>query len=85
LTLWTDRPEYIENAKFVALSHRSCLAEIENQNISDSFIKLNAKVINPFTNEELPIYLTNKGNQLYNTQFFVLLITCKDYNINSYK
>ncbi|XP_011497223.1 PREDICTED: probable leucine--tRNA ligase, mitochondrial [Ceratosolen solmsi marchali] len=60
LTLWIDKPEYIENVKFVALSHKNCLAKIENQNINDSFVKLNAKVINPFTNEELPIYVTNK-------------------------
>lgn len=64
VTLWTDKPEYIENATFLAISSNSLLAKIEKTESHNSIRKLNAKVVNPFTNEELPIYVTDKGNIL---------------------
>ncbi|KAL6433606.1 hypothetical protein ACFW04_006591 [Cataglyphis niger] len=48
INLWTDMPEFIEYAKFVAISPESILH------------RLNAKIINPFSGEELPIFITDK-------------------------
>ncbi|OXU31011.1 hypothetical protein TSAR_014188 [Trichomalopsis sarcophagae] len=65
VTLWTDKPEYIENAKFLAISSNSLLAKVEKTESHNSLRKLNAKVVNPFTNEELPIYVTDKETLPY--------------------
>ncbi|KAK0082807.1 hypothetical protein PV326_007021 [Microctonus aethiopoides] len=59
LTLWTDKPELIEHAKFVAVSKDNFLVKAQNDKCYDVESRyLNAKVINPFNNEELPIYFT---------------------------
>ncbi|XP_051155455.1 leucine--tRNA ligase, mitochondrial isoform X2 [Leptopilina boulardi] len=59
LTLWTDKPEYIKDAKFLAISNSNLLCKQEGIEAIDDYQILNAKIINPFTNEELPIYVTN--------------------------
>lgn len=60
LTLWTDKAELITHAKFVAVSANNFLAKAQKDACTglDTLI-LNAKAINPFNNEELPIYFTN--------------------------
>lgn len=61
INLWTDTPEFIEYAKFVALSPTSVLHRKEHTYDVDVGIKgLNAKVLNPFSGEELPIFVTDK-------------------------
>ncbi|XP_053592881.1 leucine--tRNA ligase, mitochondrial isoform X1 [Microplitis demolitor] len=58
--IWTDKPEFIEHAKFVSVSRDNFLAKSQIDNFTDITTKyLNAKVINPFNNEELPIYYTD--------------------------
>ena len=59
LTLWTDKPEYIEDAKFLAISNNNLLSKQAGLDSVDGFQILNAKVLNPFTNEELPVFVTN--------------------------
>ena len=61
VTLWTDKPEFIENARFLAVSSNNILAKVEETGSQNSIRKLNATVVNPFTNEMLPIYVTDKG------------------------
>ncbi|XP_011643663.1 probable leucine--tRNA ligase, mitochondrial [Pogonomyrmex barbatus] len=61
LNIWTDLPEFIEYAKFVAISPESILHRKEHTYEIDVGIKnLNAKIINPFSGEELPIFVTDK-------------------------
>ncbi|KAL6422545.1 hypothetical protein ACFW04_010651 [Cataglyphis niger] len=61
INLWTDMPEFIEYAKFVAISPESILHRKEHTYDIDVGIKgLNAKIINPFSGEELPIFITDK-------------------------
>lgn len=59
LTLWTDKPECIEDAKFLAISNNNLLCKQAGFDLIDGFKILNAKVLNPFTNEELPVFVTN--------------------------
>lgn len=59
LSLWTDKPEHIEDAKFLAISNKNVLCKKTGLGRVDGFQKLDAKVLNPFTNEELPIFVTN--------------------------
>lgn len=59
LTLWTDKPEYIEEAKFLALSCNNLLSKQEGLDTADGYKLLNVKVINPFTKQELPVFITN--------------------------
>lgn len=61
LTLWTDKPEFIEHAKFLAVSNNSLFAQVEKFEIEKSIRKLNVQVMNPFTNKLLPVYVTEKG------------------------
>ncbi|KYQ56523.1 putative leucyl-tRNA synthetase, mitochondrial [Trachymyrmex zeteki] len=61
LNIWTDMPEFVEYAKFVAISSQSILNRKEHTYEIDVEIKgLNAKIINPFSGEELPIFITDK-------------------------
>nr|XP_012225545.1 PREDICTED: probable leucine--tRNA ligase, mitochondrial isoform X3 [Linepithema humile]XP_012225563.1 PREDICTED: probable leucine--tRNA ligase, mitochondrial isoform X3 [Linepithema humile] len=61
INLWTDMPEFIEYAKFVAISSQSILHHKDYTYDIDVGIKcLDAKVINPFSGEELPIFVTDK-------------------------
>ncbi|EFN67462.1 Probable leucyl-tRNA synthetase, mitochondrial [Camponotus floridanus] len=61
INLWTDMPEFIEHAKFVAISPQSILHRKEYTYDIDVGIKgLNAKIINPFSGDELPIFITDK-------------------------
>ncbi|XP_058807597.1 probable leucine--tRNA ligase, mitochondrial isoform X2 [Phymastichus coffea] len=65
LTLWTDKPEFIENAKFLALSKNNILANIEKSDSNSVIRKLKAKIVNPFTNEKLPIFVTDTESLPY--------------------
>ncbi|KAL7306946.1 hypothetical protein TKK_0000704 [Trichogramma kaykai] len=65
LTLWTDHPEFIEEAKFVAISNNNILSKVERSDSWDPNRKLKATVINPFTNEKLPIFVTEKEKLPY--------------------
>lgn len=61
INLWTDMPEFIEYAKFVAISPQSILYRKEHTYDIESGIKsIDAKIINPFSGEELPIFITDK-------------------------
>lgn len=61
LNIWIDMPEFVEYAKFVAISPESILHRGEHTYEIDVGIKgLNAKIINPFSGEELPVFITDK-------------------------
>lgn len=62
MTLWTDKPEYVKNIKFVALSLNNILSKIEKSRGWGNPRKLKAHLINPFTNEKVPIFVTDKGD-----------------------
>ena len=59
LTLWTDKPEHIEDAKFLAISNQNLLSKTAGFESVNGFQILNAKVVNPFTGDELPVFVTN--------------------------
>lgn len=61
MNLWTDVPEFIEYAKFVAISPQNILNRKKHTRDVDVGIKLlNANILNPFSGEELPIFVTEK-------------------------
>lgn len=61
INLWTDKPEFIEYAKFIAISPKNILHRHDYTYDIDVNIKgLSAKILNPFTGEELPIFVTDK-------------------------
>jgi len=61
INLWTDMPEFVENAKFIAISSTNILNCQKYTYDIDTDIKgLNAKVLNPFSGEALPIFVTDK-------------------------
>lgn len=61
INLWTDAPEFVEYAKFVAVSPECILHRKEHTHDIDANIKrLNAKVVNPFSGEEMPVFVTDK-------------------------
>lgn len=62
LTFWTSVPEYIKNVKFVAVTSDNILAKKENVTLNNEqmSVKLNTHVINPFTLEKIPVFVTNE-------------------------
>lgn len=68
IKLWTDRPEHIEDIKFIAVSGNHILAVNATAN---STVKLPILAVNPFTNEEIPIYVTNEMDFQENTDSYV--------------
>ncbi|XP_014217387.1 probable leucine--tRNA ligase, mitochondrial [Copidosoma floridanum] len=65
ITLWTDRPAFIEYASFFAVSSNNLFSKIEKSESRSPVRLLNAKVINPFTNKELPVFVTEKESLPY--------------------
>ncbi|XP_018563996.1 probable leucine--tRNA ligase, mitochondrial [Anoplophora glabripennis] len=70
VSLWTDMPEYIEHAKFVAVSNGHILAKKEVKS-GERTVKLNVELENPFNSEKLPVYVTNDVEFLPGTDTFV--------------
>lgn len=70
LTLYTDHPEFIEDAKFVAVSEKNLLGQLEKHKLQNTFRKLSVSALNPFTNQLLPIYVVNKGSILIIVNLF---------------
>ncbi|XP_034191466.2 leucyl-tRNA synthetase, mitochondrial [Osmia lignaria lignaria] len=61
INVWTDLPEFIEYAKFVAISSSSLLNRAEYcHDVNEEIKVIDAKVLNPFNGKELPIFVTDK-------------------------
>lgn len=61
INVWTNYPEFIEYAKFVAISPRSILNRPEYcTDVTEGIKIMNVKVVNPFNGNELPIFVTDK-------------------------
>ncbi|CAL7945583.1 unnamed protein product [Xylocopa violacea] len=61
INIWTSLPEFIEHAKFIAISPNSLLNRSEYcQDITNGIKIMDAKVLNPFNGNELPIFITDK-------------------------
>ncbi|XP_076233675.1 leucyl-tRNA synthetase, mitochondrial isoform X2 [Calliopsis andreniformis] len=61
INVWTNTPEFIEFSKFVAISPNSPLNQSESyQDVKEGIKLMDAKVLNPFNGEELPIFITDK-------------------------
>lgn len=58
ITLWTNKPENIEDIRFIAVNYNHILAE--GSNMSCNTAKLPFLAVNPFTNEEIPIFVTSE-------------------------
>ncbi|XP_066597443.1 leucine--tRNA ligase, mitochondrial [Prorops nasuta] len=59
INFWTDKPEYVENAQFIAISPNNILCKLVDSKFIDNNMKIfNLKALNPFNGEELPIYIT---------------------------
>lgn len=68
ITLWTQKPENVEDIKFIAVSRNHILAGDAD---TDSTVKLPFLAINPFTAEEIPIFITNEIEFLEGTDSYV--------------
>nr|XP_033336368.1 probable leucine--tRNA ligase, mitochondrial isoform X1 [Megalopta genalis] len=61
LNVWTENPEFIEYAKFIAISPKSLLNYPEYcTEVQEGIQIMDAKVLNPFNGEELQVYVTDK-------------------------
>ncbi|KAG5875054.1 hypothetical protein JTB14_026185 [Gonioctena quinquepunctata] len=60
MTLWTSKPEHVENVKFVAVGADNILAKREGIQHVDKTVRLKTEVLNPFTGEKLPVFATNE-------------------------
>lgn len=60
LSLWTSRPEYIEHAKFIAVSKDHILSKNESETVSNRTRKLRIEARNPISNECIPIFVTDE-------------------------
>lgn len=67
ISLWTNKPENVEDIKFVAITNDHILTE---EITYSSTTKLPCVAINPFTNEEIPIFVTNEVQFLENTDLY---------------
>lgn len=59
VTVWTARPDLIEQVKFIAVTRNHLLALKEDKNISETQ-KLSVELVNPFTSEVLPVFVTDE-------------------------
>ncbi|XP_053987220.1 leucine--tRNA ligase, mitochondrial isoform X2 [Hylaeus volcanicus] len=61
INVWTNVPEFIEYAKFVAISPKSLLNYSEYcKDVNDEIKVMDVKVLNPFSGEEMPVFITDK-------------------------
>ena len=61
INIWTNHPEFIEYAKFIAVSPKSLLNRSEYcKDVVEGIQIIDAKVVNPFNGDELPIFITDK-------------------------
>lgn len=77
ITLWTNKPENVDDIKFIAVTNNHILAK--EANLSFSTEKLPFVAINPFTDEEIPIFVTGEVSFLESTdshvgQYLLLLL-----------
>lgn len=60
VSLWTSTPEYIEHAKFVAISKDHILSKNDGETINNQTRKLMLQAENPLNGECLPIFVTDE-------------------------
>ncbi|KAJ8925000.1 hypothetical protein NQ315_001165 [Exocentrus adspersus] len=70
LSLWTDKPAYIEHVKFVAISYKHILARKLTKSTVGT-VKLDIELQNPFNDERIPLYATDEINFLPGTDTYV--------------
>lgn len=60
-TLWTPTPEYIHHIKFITISHQHSILNLsDNLNKKCNTFKLDLSIINPFTSENIPIFVSDE-------------------------
>ncbi|XP_054278785.1 probable leucine--tRNA ligase, mitochondrial isoform X2 [Macrosteles quadrilineatus] len=57
VTLWTEKPEHLTKAKFVAFNHGSVM-DIENEGSGNR--KLDIEIVNTVTGDLLPVFITDQ-------------------------
>ncbi|KAK2577540.1 hypothetical protein KPH14_003624 [Odynerus spinipes] len=61
INLWTDKPAFVRFAKFVVISPSSVLNQQEySDDVNAQIRKMKATVINPFTKQELPVFISKE-------------------------
>ncbi|XP_066156838.1 probable leucine--tRNA ligase, mitochondrial isoform X2 [Euwallacea fornicatus] len=71
VTVWTANPAYIEEAKFLLVTGNHILAQKEGVNVSACTRKLKSIILNPFTNEQIPVFVTDEFEFLPQTDSFL--------------
>lgn len=71
VSLWTSQPEYINQAKFIAITSSHILSRYNVTNIDNSTKKLNVGAIHPLTQQEIPIFITDQIEFLQQTDSFL--------------
>lgn len=59
VSFWTDKPEYIEHVKFIAISPHNILAKRKSREIKKGTLKLDVEAINPINDDKVPIFITD--------------------------
>lgn len=60
VSLWTSKPEHIEDVKFIAISNEHLLARYESKILNNGTRKLLVQAQNPFNGSRVPIFVTNE-------------------------
>nr|XP_031829558.1 probable leucine--tRNA ligase, mitochondrial [Nomia melanderi] len=85
INVWTNYPEFIEYATFIAISPKSSLNMFEYCSDENNGIKLiDVKVLNPFNGKELPVFVTDKVEfqQFRDTYLGIPSISMEDYKFS---
>ncbi|XP_044765914.1 probable leucine--tRNA ligase, mitochondrial [Coccinella septempunctata] len=83
ITLWTSNPEYIHHVKFVTVSHEHYILNLGNKiNGNDRTFKLDITLVNPFTQEKIPVFVTDEIEYSQGTDSFIgIPATCEKARI----
>ena len=87
ISVWTDRPEFVDKIKFIAVSSDHLLAKLEENEIFKGTKKLQIVAQNPFNEELIPIFVTDEIKYLQFTdchvgKIFYTFLFMFDINVN---
>lgn len=71
LTMWSDIPEHMDQAAYIALSKHHLLANSEGRELDSNTKLLRVKATNPLSRQEIPIYITDTVDFMEKTDSYL--------------
>lgn len=71
LTMWSDKPEHMDEASYIALSRNHLLANSEGSKLDEHTKLLKVKATNPLSRENIPIFITDAVTFLHGTDSYL--------------